>query len=126
MKEKTTDTNTVKTTIELPPIETIENTEPSKRRSNGPKKKLKKPKQKTEDVVIKPLEGYSYAEVLKALRKNVKPKEADVAVRSISKTKTGSILLVMGKGGEKDKFRDAIKNTLKEAAEVKSLNPKLH
>lgn len=64
--------------------------------------------------------------MLEALRKNLKPKEADVDIRSISKTKTGSILLVMGKGGEKDKFRDAIKNTLKEAAEVKSLNPKLH
>lgn len=88
------------------------------------KKRPRKPKRRSEAVVIKPCEGHSYADVLRNLRQNVRPEDSDVAVRSISKTKAGAILLVMGNGGEKNKFRDLIRDTLKDAAEVKDLKPR--
>lgn len=43
---------------------------------------------------------------------NIKPEDAGVVIRSISKTKTGAILLEVWKDGEKNKFRDAIKESL--------------
>lgn len=84
-----------------------------------------KPRDRSDAVIIRPTEGHSFADVLKNLRSNIKPEETEVAVRSIRKTKAGAILLELGKGGRKDDFCDAIKGTLKEAADVKNVQPKV-
>lgn len=84
-----------------------------------------KPRDRSDAVIIRPTEGHSFADVLKNLRSKVKPEETEVAVRSIRKTKTGAILLELGKGGRKEDFCDAIKGTLKEAADVKNVQPKV-
>lgn len=98
----------------------------SRGRTNSAKGKnwQTKPKERSEAVMIKPQQGHSYADVLKDLRSKVKPEDNNVAVRSIRKTKTGAILLVMGKGGNKGEFCNAVKDTLKEAAVVEDLSPK--
>lgn len=101
----------------------------SKRNDKTPRnpnrdKTQRKPKKRSDAVIIKPQDGHSYADVLKSLRQNIKPEETEVAVRSIRKTKTGAILLVMGQGGNKDEFCKSIKGTLKEAAVVQDLKPK--
>lgn len=88
------------------------------------KKSTRKRRERAEAVIIRPTEGHSYAEVLKNLRSNAKPEETDVAVRCIRKTKTGSILLELGKGGKTAEFCDAIRGILKEAADVKDLKPR--
>ena len=81
----------------------------------------KRPQNKPDAVVIKPKDGHSYADVLKNLREKINPKETEVAVQSVRKTKAGALLLIMGKGGRKDEFRDAIIGTLKEEAVVQSM-----
>lgn len=88
------------------------------------KNRKKKAKNRPDAVIIKPSSGHSYSDVLKNIRQNVRPEETEVAIRSISKTKTGAILLVMAKGGQHEKFCEAIKVTLKEAATVEERKPK--
>lgn len=93
-----------------------------KKKTPGRKKKRKKKiRARSDAIIVRPTEGHSYAEVLKSLRENVKPDEAEVAVRLIRKTKTGAILLELEKGGKKEQFFEAIKGTLKEAADVKDI-----
>lgn len=85
------------------------------------KKRRKEIKDRSDALVVKPREGHSYAEILKNLKENVKPDEAEVDVRSIRKTRDGALLLELKKGGEKDKFCDIIKDALKDSAQVKDL-----
>lgn len=97
--------------------------------NRGDKKGRKKPhpkgpKKRPDAVIIKPREGHSYADVLKNLRTKMNPEETEVAIQSVRKTKSGSILLVMGKGGRKDEFRKAITGTLKEEATVQCMKSK--
>lgn len=101
-----------------------QNTLKTPKKGDEGKKRTRKRKERSEAVIIRPTEGHSYADVLKNLRRNVKPEEADVAVRCIRKTKTGAILLELGKGGKKGDFCDAIKGILKESADVKDLKPR--
>lgn len=84
----------------------------------------KRPQNRPDAVVIKPKDGHSYADVLRNLREKINPEETEVAVQSVRKTKGGSLLLIMGKGGRKDEFRDAIIGTLKEEAVVQSMKSK--
>ena len=95
-----------------------------RKRKRSQKRIPRKLKNKPEAVLVKPTSGYSYAEVLTNLKAKVRPEATNVAVRSISKTKSGAILLVIGKGGEKGKFCEAIRSSLKEAAVVEGLKPK--
>ncbi|XP_058983570.1 uncharacterized protein LOC131804555 [Musca domestica] len=88
------------------------------------KPNIKRPKVRPEAVVIKPRDGHSYADVLRRLREKVNPENTDVAVQSVRKTKTGSLLLIMGKGGNKEEFRETIKGSLKEEAIVNSVKTK--
>lgn len=73
------------------------------------RKSRRKSKKGNELVIIKPLGGHSYTEFLTKLMQYLKPEDVDDAIRSISKSKAGSVLLVLGKGREKGKFRDTIK-----------------
>ena len=77
-----------------------------------------------EAILIKPVNGKSYAEVLKDLKTKVKPEDAEVALRAVRKTKNGSILLEMAEGGNKDKFCEAIRTSLKDTVNVSALKPK--
>lgn len=99
---------------------------PKRRRNKaGRKRRPVIPRERSEAVIIRPAEGHSFADVLKNLRENIKPEETEVAVRSIRKTKTGAILLELDKGGKKNDFCDAIKGTLKDAADVRDVRPKV-
>lgn len=95
------------------------------RKGNRRNRRQINPKDRYEAVIIKPAEGHSFADVLKNMRENVKPEEAEVAVRSIRKTKTGAILLELGKGGKQDEFRGAIKDALKDSANVRDASPRI-
>lgn len=122
--KKQKETNTREEVEVKEPKRQVANATRKPKRAPRKKKRPKRLKSRPEAVIIKPQEGHSFADVLKTLRQNVKPEETDVAVQSIRKTKTGAILLVMGKGGKKDEFRDMIKGTLKETAAVDDLTPK--
>ncbi|KAL7724448.1 hypothetical protein ACLKA6_000184 [Drosophila palustris] len=74
-------------------------------------------------VLIKPVEGKSYAEVLSDLRRTVKPEDSECDICSIRKTKIGDMLLELSKGSKTQKLCDAIQGLLKETATVKVLSP---
>lgn len=91
-------------------------------------RKTKRPKMmrgRSDAVMVKPAAGHSYADVLRSLKEKVKPEEAEVAVRSVRRTKTGAILLELEKGGKKDEFCQKVRGTLGKAAEVKDMKPKV-
>lgn len=98
-----------------------------KTRKNAPRGRKPNviPRERSDAVIIRPADGHSYADVLKNLRNNIKPEEADVAIRSIRKTKTGAVLLELGKGGKKDDFFNNIKEVLRDTADVKDSKPKV-
>lgn len=83
------------------------------------------PKIRSEAVIIQPREGHSFAEILKNMKSVVRPEETETNVQSIRKTKTGAILLELGKGGKKEQFCEAIKGALKDTAAVKDVKPKV-
>lgn len=100
--------------------------DPLKRKpAAGNKTRKKMPKHRPDAVVIKPAEGNSYADVLKRLKENVRPEEADITVRSIRRTRAGAILLQLAQGGNVEQFSEAIKESLKEAAEVRDMKSKI-
>lgn len=72
-------------------------------------------------VLVRPAEGKSYAEVLRNLRKNLKPEESDSNILSVRKTKAGDMLLELAKGSETVKLCENIKDTLKECGTVKTM-----
>lgn len=107
-----------------PKVRTDEGADKNNAKKDGRKARSRRPKERNDAVVIKPRDGHSYADVLKNLREKVNPEETEVTVQSVRKTKTGSILLVMGKGGKKDEFRQAIEGSLKDEAVVQSMTSK--
>lgn len=79
---------------------------------------------RSEAVLIKPAEGHTYAEILKNLRNNVKPGDADVKIRTVRKTMAGALLLEMDRGAKvSPDFCEKIRTTLQTTAEVTGLNP---
>lgn len=94
-----------------------------KTRTRKRRKRKPQPRKRLEAVLVKPVEGNSYANVLRELKKSVKPEEAEVTVKSVRKTKDGSLLLELLDGGRRNQFLDAIKESLKEGAKVRELKP---
>lgn len=80
---------------------------------------------KPEAIIIKPGEGNSYAEVLKVVRKNVKPSELGVNIKGIRETKAGHVLLEIGAIQENRlKFEEAIQKVVGDKAHVRTSIPK--
>uniref|UniRef100_T1HVK9 CCHC-type domain-containing protein n=1 Tax=Rhodnius prolixus TaxID=13249 RepID=T1HVK9_RHOPR len=97
------------------------------------KKKTKKNKNKkttqkrplSDALLIKPAEGKSYAEVLGEIRGKVKPEDTETEVKCIRQTRTGDILVELGRNTkDKTAFEMAIVKALQEKATVSQLEPK--
>lgn len=87
------------------------------------KRKSKARSAKSEALLIKPTEGHSYAEVLKNLRNNAKSDE-DLKVRGIRKTKTGALLIELGRGEKvKPELCELLKAAVKDSAKVSTVKP---
>ena len=89
--------------------------------ANGKRKRLKRVRERSDAIIVKPTEGYSYAEVLKNLKENVKPEELDVTIHTVRRTKTGAILVELEKGYRKERFCNAVKSSLGAVAEVRGI-----
>lgn len=96
----------------------------AKRRKRN--KKKKPPKPRLDALLIKPAEGKSYAEVLGEIREKVKPEDTETEVRCIRQTRSGDILVELGRN-TKDKaaFETVICSILQESATVRQLEPKV-
>lgn len=99
-----------------------------RQRSKGGNQKDEKsrvPKRKSEAIIAKPCAGHSYADVLKALRKQ-SGKVENNKVKTIRKTGTGALLIELEKGEQiNPELLLNIKEILGEAAEIKSVAPKI-
>ena len=74
----------------------------SKKSARKEKNDRRKPvKERPESVIIHPTEGRSYADVLRNIRRKIKPEESEVAIHAVWKAKTGGILIDMGKEGRR-------------------------
>lgn len=99
--------------------------EPKKQKPGKSEDKVRTRKPKTDAFIIKPTDGHSYAEVLKNLRSKLNPEKAEVNIKTIRRTKDGSLLLQLAKGEKiKDTFSEAIKSTLQDTAELREVKPK--
>lgn len=98
-----------------------ENTNKNAKENTRNKRARKMPlKHKPEALILKPTEGHSYAEVLKTLRENGN-KESDVKVKTIRKTKTGSMLIELERGERVNpELFNKMKEVMKDSAEVRS------
>lgn len=86
-------------------------------------RKGKKPRNAA--LLIKPGEGRSYAEVLGAIRKSIRPEDTKTEIRSIRRTKQGEVLMELGAGtGDGTAFEGTVKELLEGAATVRKLVPK--
>lgn len=78
---------------------------------------------KCEALLIKPTEGHSYADVLKNLRNNAKSDE-DLKVKGIRKTKTGALLIELGRGEKVNpELCELLKAAVKDSAKVSTIKP---
>lgn len=83
------------------------------------------PSKKAEAIIAKPSEGYTFADVLKTLR-NRTENDGTSKVKTIRKTRTGSLLLELEKGEQiNPELLHRIRDILKESAEIKSVTPKI-
>lgn len=90
------------------------------------KNATKRKKPRSEAILIKPSEGKSYADILRAIRGGIKPEDTDTEVKGVRKTRAGDVLLELGaKTKNKEGFATSVRAALGEAASsVRSLEPK--
>ncbi|GJQ75714.1 hypothetical protein Trydic_g17786 [Trypoxylus dichotomus] len=94
--------------------------------SNKEKLNPKTARPKHAALLIKPMQGKTYAEVLSEIRQRVKPVETEVNINAVRKTKKGAILIELGRSSSNCKgFTNQLQEALKEKAQVSTLQPKL-
>ncbi|XP_029053726.2 uncharacterized protein LOC114881189 [Osmia bicornis bicornis] len=88
-------------------------TQASKATKTKKKKKMTKPRQRSNrsTMVVKPVEGKTYAEVLGAILKKVRPEDTETVIRTARKTKEGAFLLELDRCGN----QIALQRTIQEA-----------
>lgn len=88
------------------------------------KKKPRLPKSRSDALLIKPIGGKTYAEVLGEIRRKTNPEENDTEIRAVRRTRSGDVLLELGAGTKnKEGFCRALKGVLGESATIRSLEP---
>lgn len=95
-------------------------------RKQGKKKKAvkKRIKIRGEALTIKAPES-SYAEILKNMKTKIDPEEVGVNIKYIRRTREGDLLVELAKGeGQAKKLENAIKNSLGDDLQVKTLSEK--
>nr|CAD7401799.1 unnamed protein product [Timema poppensis] len=84
----------------------------------------KKKKPRTKAVLVQPVEGRTYADLLKEIKAKVNPTTTGVDIKSIKQTKNGGVLLEMGhKTGDSSVFTEAVKSATANIGTVKALIP---
>lgn len=94
-------------------------------RKEKTEKKAKQIKPRLEAILIKPSEGKSYSEILRELRQKVKPEDTETEVRTIRQTRSGGVLVELGKNCKnKEEFTSKVKQALGTTANVQNLAPR--
>lgn len=86
----------------------------------------KTPRPRSDALLIKPLGGKSYADVLSDIRQKAKPDEKGAVIKGLRKTRAGDLLVEFGgPSGSKADFGSELKDILGSNASVRVLEPKL-
>ena len=107
-------------------------TVPLKKRKRK-KKKNEKKKQNPQGkrtrpsaIAIKVADGKSFADVVVEIQKNVNPDDHGVAIRNLTKTRDGNVLIEIAKTDNgTEAFQEAIATALGDSGKIKNLVPKL-
>lgn len=101
---------------------------PSKPEGNVPSSKKSgrtRRRERPDAVAIRPARGKKYADVLKDIRRNVKPDEMNVTVKSIRETRHGDVLVELDATAEnRSLFGSAIQKAIGDAGSVRHLTPR--
>ncbi|XP_046681479.1 uncharacterized protein LOC124368248 [Homalodisca vitripennis] len=95
---------------------------PSKTSRKPSRPRLKKPR--PEAILIKPLGGRSFADVLGQIKTQAKPEETETTIKSIRRTQNGDVLLELGKSRDKDGFAASLKAALGDKGSIRTLQPR--
>ncbi|XP_046661608.1 uncharacterized protein LOC124354883 [Homalodisca vitripennis] len=95
---------------------------PSKTSRKPSRPRLKKPR--PEAILIKPLGGRSFADVLGQIKTQAKPEETETTIKSIRRTQNGDVLLELGKSRDKDGFAASLKTALGDKGSIRTLQPR--
>lgn len=89
-----------------------------------PRKLKKRPR--LDAVLIKPANGKTYSDVLRDIKSKIKLEDTDTDIKSIRQTRSGDVLLELGRGTKDvQAFADAVKITVGDAGTVRSLLPRV-
>lgn len=84
-------------------------------------------RRRPEAVIIKPMKGKTYADVLKDIRTKVKPEDDAADIRSIRQTRDGAVLLEFKKTTlieNREKFSKSLREALGQDGVVKAITPR--
>lgn len=83
-------------------------------------------KAKPEAVILKPAAGKTFADVLSTVRKAVNPDSCGVRVKAVRQTRTGEVLLELGRSSKESRaaFSEALKGAVGAASSVRQLVPR--
>lgn len=86
------------------------------------------PRQRPDAILVKPLSGKTYADVLGEIRRNAKPEEKGTIIKALRKTKTGDLLVELGQSDpgaqSHGEFQKDLQSVLGNSATVRVLEPK--
>ncbi|XP_053976365.1 uncharacterized protein LOC128875066 [Hylaeus volcanicus] len=94
------------------------------RRKKKRRRRRRRPKTRRTAVLLKPAEGATYASIVGAIRRLVRPEEADTEVRQIRRTREGAVLLELGRCGDSARFQSALRTAVGDTAAVRGLKPR--
>lgn len=109
------------------PMEQVRNDFKNIAVSDSGKRPYSKLRSRSEAVIIKPLKGKTFADVLKDIRNKVKPEDNAADIRSIRKTRDGAVLLEFQKSTlieNMEKFSKSLREVLGQDGDVKALIPR--
>lgn len=91
----------------------------------GSKTLNKKKKVRPDAILIKSNTGKTFAEVLRAVRQQVKPEDTETEILRVRKTKTGDVLLEIGaNSSKKSEFGEKLRSIMKDEAVVTCMEPR--
>lgn len=92
-------------------------------RTNSAKRQRRKTK--PDAILLKPAEGKTYADIVGAIHANVKPSEMGIDVKSVRRTKSGGVLLELGKSTAENRatFSKSLTAVVGKSSSVTELTP---
>lgn len=93
-------------------------------KTGKPNNKPKKPRKRTDAIMVMPSEGKSYAQILQKMRSQSSSNEQTKGIKSIRQTRNGGVLLELDGQQDCTELTKVVKDIVKDDAAVKQLSPR--